>query len=41
MFDLLIQNARICDGTGISSYIGTVGVERDRITHIEVRVKSI
>ena len=34
MFDLLIKNARICDGTGISSYIGTVGVEGDRITYI-------
>ncbi len=34
MFDLLIQNARICDGTGASSYIGTVGVGGDRITYI-------
>ena len=34
MFDLLIQNARICDGTGTPSYIGTVGVEGDRITYI-------
>jgi N-acyl-D-aspartate/D-glutamate deacylase len=34
MLDLLIKNARICDGTGISSYIGTVGVEGDRITYI-------
>ncbi len=34
MFDLLIQNARICDGTGEPSYIGTVGVEGDRITYI-------
>jgi len=34
MFDLLIQNARICDGTGTPSYIGTIGVEGDRITYI-------
>jgi len=34
MFDLLIQNARICDGTDKSSWIGTLGVEGDRITYI-------
>jgi N-acyl-D-aspartate/D-glutamate deacylase len=34
MFDLLIQNARICDGTGKTSWIGTLGVEGDRITYV-------
>lgn len=34
MFDLVIQNARICDGTGQASYIGTLGVNADRITYV-------
>jgi N-acyl-D-aspartate/D-glutamate deacylase len=34
MFDLLIQNAQICDGTGRPSFLGTVGVEGGRITYI-------
>ncbi|MGD8888238.1 MAG: amidohydrolase family protein [Desulfobacterales bacterium] len=34
MFDLLIQNARICDGTDKPAWIGTLGVEGDRITYI-------
>jgi N-acyl-D-amino-acid deacylase len=34
MFDLLIQNARICDGTGRPSFSGTVGVEGGRIAYI-------
>lgn len=34
MFDLVIQNARICDGTGQPSFIGTLGVQNGRITHL-------
>lgn len=34
MFDLVIQNARICDGTGQASFIGTLGVNDGRITSI-------
>ena len=34
MLDLLIKNARICDGTGRPRYIGTLGVADDRITYI-------
>jgi N-acyl-D-aspartate/D-glutamate deacylase len=34
MFDLLIHNARICDGTGNPSYIGSIGVEEERITYL-------
>ena len=34
MFDLLIQNARICDGSAKPSWIGTLGVEGDRITYL-------
>jgi N-acyl-D-aspartate/D-glutamate deacylase len=26
MFDLIIQHARICDGTGNPSFLGTLGV---------------
>ena len=29
MFDLAIQNARICDGTGSPSYTGSLGVKED------------
>jgi N-acyl-D-aspartate/D-glutamate deacylase len=34
MFDLLIHNARICDGTGNPSYIGSIGVEEERIVYL-------
>jgi N-acyl-D-aspartate/D-glutamate deacylase len=34
MFDLMIQNARICDGTGRASFIGTLGVNDGRITYV-------
>ena len=34
MYDLVIENARICDGTGQPSYMGTLGVNDGRITHI-------
>lgn len=34
MFDLVIQNARICDGTGHASFIGTLGVNDGRITYL-------
>ena len=34
MFDLLIQNARICDGTGTPSFMGTLGVKDGMITHV-------
>jgi N-acyl-D-aspartate/D-glutamate deacylase len=27
MLDLLIRNARICDGTGAPSFVGSLGVE--------------
>ncbi len=34
MFDLAIQNARICDGAGSPSYIGSLGVKEGRIASI-------
>lgn len=34
MFDLVIQNARICDGTGQPGFIGTLGVNDGLITHV-------
>ena len=34
MFDLLIQHARLCDGTGAPSFVGTLGVTDHRITYI-------
>ncbi|HEY7711183.1 MAG TPA: amidohydrolase family protein, partial [Candidatus Entotheonella sp.] len=34
MFDLVIQNARICDGTGQPSFIGTLGVNDGLITQV-------
>jgi len=34
MFDLIIQHARICDGTGNSSFLGTLGVTDGRITYL-------
>jgi N-acyl-D-aspartate/D-glutamate deacylase len=34
MFDLIIQQARICDGTGNPSFVGTLGVTDGRITYI-------
>ena len=34
MYDLVIQNARICDGTGQPSFIGTLGVQDGIITYI-------
>jgi N-acyl-D-aspartate/D-glutamate deacylase len=34
MFDLVIHNARICDGTGQPSFMGTLGVKDGLITHI-------
>src|SRR6266446_8133802 len=34
MFDLVIDNARICDGTGRPSFIGSLGVSNGRITHL-------
>ena len=32
MMDLVIENARICDGTGAPSFMGTLGVEGGRLT---------
>jgi len=32
MFDLLIQQARLCDGTGHPSFLGTLGVTDGSIT---------
>ena len=34
MYDLVIQNARICDGTGKPSFIGTLGVTDGQITYL-------
>jgi N-acyl-D-aspartate/D-glutamate deacylase len=34
MFDLIIQHARICDGTGTPSFVGTLGVTAGRITYL-------
>ncbi len=34
MYDLVIENARICDGTGMPSYMGTLGVEEGLITYL-------
>jgi N-acyl-D-amino-acid deacylase len=34
MFDLIIQHARICDGTGNPSFVGTLGVTDGRITYL-------
>ena len=34
MFDLIIQHARICDGTGNPSFLGTLGVTDRRITYL-------
>ena len=34
MFDLIIQQARICDGTGNPSFVGTLGVKDGRITYL-------
>src|SRR2546426_6456945 len=34
MFDLIIQHARLCDGTGNPSFVGTLGVTDGRITYL-------
>jgi N-acyl-D-aspartate/D-glutamate deacylase len=34
MFDLIIQQARICDGTGNPSFVGTLGVTDGHITYL-------
>jgi N-acyl-D-amino-acid deacylase len=34
MFDLIIQQARICDGTRNPSFVGTLGVTDRRITYL-------
>ena len=34
MYDLVIRNAQICDGTGQPSFTGTLGVHNGRITYI-------
>lgn len=34
MLDLLIRNARICDGTGTPSYQGSLGVTQGQITYL-------
>ena len=34
MYDLVIQHARICDGTGKPSFIGTLGVTDGQITYL-------
>jgi N-acyl-D-amino-acid deacylase len=34
MFDLIIQPARICDGTGNPSFVGTLGVTDLRSTYL-------
>jgi N-acyl-D-aspartate/D-glutamate deacylase len=37
MMDLVIKNARICDGTGAPSFMGTLGVEGGVIRHVGPR----
>ena len=37
MFDLVIKNGRVCDGTGTPSYLADIGVTGDRITRIRRR----
>lgn len=37
MFDLVIKNGRVCDGTGTPSYLADIGVTGDRITRIHTR----
>jgi N-acyl-D-aspartate/D-glutamate deacylase len=34
MFDLVIQQARICDGTGNPSFVGSLGVTDGHITYL-------
>jgi N-acyl-D-aspartate/D-glutamate deacylase len=34
MYDLVIQHARICDGTGTPSFIGTLGVTEGQIAYL-------
>jgi len=34
MYDLVIQNARMCDGTGKPSFIGALGVTDGLITYL-------
>ena len=34
MFDLIIQHARLCDGTGNPGFVGTLGVTDHRITYL-------
>ena len=34
MFDLIIQHARLCDGTGNPSFLGTLGVTDGHITYL-------
>ena len=34
MFDLIIQQGRVCDGTGSPSFVGTLGVTDGRITYL-------
>jgi N-acyl-D-aspartate/D-glutamate deacylase len=34
MFDLIIQHARLCDGTGNPSFVGTLGVTDGHITYL-------
>ncbi len=40
MYDLLIENARICDGTGGEIYTGSVGVENGTITRVSPSARS-
>ena len=37
MLDLLIRNARICDGTGAPSFTGDLGVQDGRIRYVGPR----
>ena len=34
MFDLIIQHARLCDGTGTPCFLGTLGVTDGHITYL-------
>ena len=34
MYDLVIHNARICDGTGQPSFLGTLGANDGLITYL-------
>ena len=41
MFDLVIKNGRVCDGTGNPSYLADIGVTGDRIASIVRREDGV